>query len=109
MTDKQIQEKLKSTFRLPKHERTPEIYRLRDEMYLRQMINSIIAYGDESDLGKDSYKYEAYIEEYEDKIGLERVNEIIAEQIADIREHAEVYRILNSDGSIDFASISWKD
>lgn len=68
--------------------------RLLDELHCREMINSIIAYGEESDLERGSYKYEAYIEEYETKLGLERVNELIAEQIADIKKRAKVVQII---------------
>jgi len=82
---------------------------LLDELHCREMINSIIAYGDESDLERGSYKYEAYIEEYEDKLGLERVDELIAEQIADIKKRARVVQILDDDGRVGFASIVWQE
>lgn len=104
MTDKEIQ-----ALKYDRIRRKNRPRQLLDELHCREMINSIIAYGDESDLERGSYKYEAYIEEYEDKLGLERVNELIAEQIADIKKRAKVVQIIGDDGSIEFASIAWRN
>lgn len=103
MTDKEIQAMKYDRIRRKNHPR------LLDELHCREMINSIIAYGEESDLERGSYKYEAYIEEYETKLGLERVNELIAEQIADIKKRAKVIQIIGDSGNIEFASIAWQN
>lgn len=109
MTDKQIQA-AKRTLRLePNQKRTPEQQKLSDELWCRDMINSILAYGDESDLKKDSYQYETYLEKYESKIGTERVQELITEQIADFRKATLIKNVFTDDEGLCYNSIVWGD
>ena len=103
MTNIQIQEARRNLNRL----NFSDTARLRDELWCRDMINSILAYYGESDLEPESYLYTTYLERYEKEFGTVRVKELIQEQLADFRK-ATVLRgvCVDEDGTV-YNSIVW--
>lgn len=107
MTDKQI-EKAKAT--LPKWTTgkktiyTPEQAQLRDELWCREMINSILCYDGEMDVIKNQYLCK-YIKE----LGLETVQRLCNEQIADFRQAIVMRDTFTDAEGLSYNSIKWAD
>lgn len=107
MTDKQI-EKAKET--LPKWAPgkkiiyTPEQEQLNSELWCREMINSILCYDGEKDIIKNQYLYK-YIKE----LGLETVQKLCDEQIADFRQAVVMRNTFTDADGLSYNSIKWAD
>ena len=60
------------------------------ELSVREMVNSILCYGNASS-GVGEYDRNRYFIEADKLLGREKVNSIIDDQTKDIREHANVF------------------
>lgn len=103
MTTTQIQEARRNLNRL----NSSDTARLRDELWCRDMINSILAYYDETDLEPESYIYTTYLDRFERKLGTVRLGELIREQLADFRSATLLRGVcVDEDGTV-YNSIVW--
>lgn len=120
MTDKELEAERKAlrdaganTFVNGKwQEGTPEQQKRAEELSCIDMINSKIAYGDrdataEEILDKDlNSKYHSYLKQYVDKLGRERVLELIQGQLDDI--DTVVNGTFTDSEGVTYNSIRWK-
>lgn len=120
MTDKELEAERKAlrdaganTFVNGKwQEGTPEQQKRAEELSCIDMINSKIAYGDrdataEEILDKDlNSKYHSYLKQYVDKLGREKVLELIQDQLDDIDTVAN--RTFTDSEGVAYNSIRWK-
>ncbi len=104
MTDKQI--RAEKAARLLLHPSTVENERCLRELWCRQMINAVLAYGDESDLESGNY-FDVYLARYKHTLGAETYMRLCMEQIRDF-EAAEVFRDVDESGCA-FVSVTWSD
>lgn len=107
MTDKQIKQvraQLPRRTQIPWSNWTDEEKRIDREMSCREMINSILCYD-----GKEEILKDWYLKKYIDELGLETVQRLCDEQIADF-ENAIVKRNVFTDSEgINYHSIIWVD
>ena len=107
MTDKQIEkakELLPKWISGQKTIYTPEQAQLRDELWCREMINSILCYNGETNIMKNTYLYK-YIKE----LGAETVQRLCNEQIADFRKAIVKRNVCTDSEGVSYNSIIWAD
>ena len=106
MTDKQIKA-AKATLPQWKDGKapflTPEQHQLNRELQCRDMINSILCYN-----GKENIMNNKYIHDYINDLGLDAVERLCDEQIADF-ENAIVKEGVYASEGVSYNSIIWAD
>lgn len=104
MTRKQI-ESIKST--LPRfEERTEEQKKTYKELFCREMINSILIYGDKP--RKENGEYDKYLQDYVNELGKDKVDELIDEQEEDFSKAIVGYSGTDNDG-LSYNYCRWAD
>ncbi len=85
-----------------------------EELSCREMINSMLIYGDS--IEKDSYGYNKYLKPYTEKgtwhdglLTEQRVNELIAEQKADFAKAKVRYGVYTDGEGCTYNSCVWAD
>ena len=107
MTDKQIKEAKKL---LPqwvpgkKTIYTPEQERLKEEIWCREMINSILLYN-----GKSNLNQNYYLRKYIKSLGAETVQRLCDEQIADFEQAFVCKNVFTDSEGLSYSSIIWAD
>jgi hypothetical protein len=107
MTDKQIQA---AKAALPKWISgkktiyTPEQKQLNKELWCREMINSILCYHGERDIMKNRY-----LQDYIKELGLETVQRLCDEQIADFRQAIVMRNVFTDSEGLSYSAIVWAD
>ena len=77
------------------------------ELSVREMVNSIMCYGN-TNVGVDEYNRNMYFVEADKLLGKEKVNTIIEDQTRYFREHAKVIHGVYKDGEgCTYNSIQW--
>lgn len=105
MTDRQI--RAEKTARLSLSPSTVSNERVLNELWCREMINGILAYGDETDLEPGANYYDVYLSKFEHKLGHETFRRLCTEQISDFRK-AHVFKTCDEHGCA-FVSVTWAD
>ena len=111
MTDKQIRS-ARSSIKHSFFEQTAEERRLSDELSCRESINSCLAYGSIDDFwrkDKTGWRTTSLAEYAIKNLGLERVKEIIEEQLADFAKAKVLYGTgQDAEGGV-YNAILWED
>lgn len=105
MTDRQIEFMRKQ---LPHWEKgnppvfTPEQLRLDEELWCREMINSILCYSGVDGLKENGYWYNEYLKKYEFILGADTVKRLCNEQVEDFKK-----AIVRQDVHVDYEGVSY--
>jgi hypothetical protein len=107
MTDKQIEQAKKT---LPKWEAgkktiyTPEQEQLKNELWCREMINSILCYDGPRNIMSNRYLYD-----YIKKLGIDTVQRLCDEQIEDFNKAVVRRNVCTDSEGVSYNSIIWAD
>lgn len=108
MTGKQIIQERKKLNK-PYKDMTDEEKVSYQELWCRDIINSILCYDGEKGLFDNEGQLDKYLRKYEDELGLKRVLELIEEQKADFAK-AKVHRNVHiDDDGVSYNTIEWED
>lgn len=115
MTKKEIEaaeRTLPRRMHIPWSQWTPEQQRLSHELDCRGMINSCLVYGGIKGFWEeDEWRFgdKSYAAPYIRKLGKKRVEELVAEQMADFEKAVVSYCVYTDDEGLTYNSVRWGD